>query len=50
MAPDGARRAVARPALRLVIPSGACILLAFQTAYGAFFLSELEIRSGGANQ
>ncbi len=31
--------------MRLVIPSGACILLAFQTAYGAFFLSVLEIRS-----
>ena len=33
-------------AMRLVIPSGTCILLAFQTAYGAFFLSELELRSG----
>ena len=33
-------------AMRLVIPSGTCILLAFQTAYGAFFLSVLEIRSG----
>jgi glycosyltransferase involved in cell wall biosynthesis len=32
--------------MRLVIPSGTCILLAFQTAYGAFFLSVLEIRSG----
>jgi glycosyltransferase involved in cell wall biosynthesis len=32
-------------AMRLVIPSGTCILLAFQTAYGAFFLSVLEIRS-----
>jgi glycosyltransferase involved in cell wall biosynthesis len=33
-------------AMRLVIPSGTCVLLAFQTAYGAFFLSVLEIRSG----
>jgi glycosyltransferase involved in cell wall biosynthesis len=33
-------------AMRLVIPSGTCILLAFQTAYGAFFLSVLELRSG----
>ncbi len=32
-------------AMRLVIPSGTAILLAFQTAYGAFFLSVLEIRS-----
>jgi glycosyltransferase involved in cell wall biosynthesis len=32
--------------MRLVIPSGTCILLAFQTAYGAFFLSVLEIKSG----
>jgi glycosyltransferase involved in cell wall biosynthesis len=32
-------------AMRLVIPSGTCILLAFQTAYGAFFLSVLELRS-----
>ena len=32
-------------AMRLVIPSGTCILLAFQTAYGAFFLSVLEIRA-----
>ncbi len=32
-------------AMRLVIPSGTSILLAFQTAYGAFFLSVLEIRS-----
>ena len=32
-------------AMRLVIPSGTCILLAFQTAYGAFFLSVLGIRS-----
>jgi hypothetical protein len=31
--------------MRLVIPSGTCILLAFQTAYGAFFLSVLGIRS-----
>ena len=36
----------AERAMRLVIPSGTCILLAFQTAYGAFFLSVLEIRSG----
>jgi len=33
-------------AMRLVIPSGTCVLLAFQIAYGAFFLSVLEIRSG----
>ena len=33
-------------AMRLVIPSGTCVLLAFQTAYGAFFLSVLGIRSG----
>jgi glycosyltransferase involved in cell wall biosynthesis len=33
-------------AMRLVIPSGTCILLAFQIGYGAFFLSVLEIRSG----
>jgi hypothetical protein len=33
-------------AMRLVIPSGTCILLAFQIAYGAFFLSVLGIRSG----
>ena len=31
--------------MRLVIPSGTCILLAFQIAYGAFFLSVLELRS-----
>jgi glycosyltransferase involved in cell wall biosynthesis len=31
--------------MRLVIPSGAAILLAFQIAYGAFFLSVLEIRA-----
>jgi glycosyltransferase involved in cell wall biosynthesis len=31
-------------AMRLVIPSGTAILLAFQIAYGAFFLSVLEIR------
>jgi glycosyltransferase involved in cell wall biosynthesis len=37
-------------AMRLVIPSGTCILLAFQTAYGAFFLSVLEIRSGRRGQ
>ena len=33
-------------AMRLVIPSGTAILLAFQIASGAFFLSVLEIRSG----
>jgi glycosyltransferase involved in cell wall biosynthesis len=33
-------------AMRLVIPSGTAILLAFQVAYGAFFLSVLEIRTG----
>ena len=32
--------------MRLVIPSGTCILLAFQIAYGAFFLSVLELRAG----
>ena len=32
-------------AMRLVIPSGTAILLAFQVAYGAFFLSVLGIRS-----
>jgi glycosyltransferase involved in cell wall biosynthesis len=31
--------------MRLVIPSATAILLAFQTAYGSFFLSVLEIRS-----
>jgi glycosyltransferase involved in cell wall biosynthesis len=31
--------------MRLVIPSGTAILLAFQTAYGAFFLNVLEIRA-----
>jgi glycosyltransferase involved in cell wall biosynthesis len=36
-------------AMRLVIPSGAAILLAFQIAYGAFFLSVLEIRAGRSN-
>ena len=30
-------------AMRLVIPSGTAILLGFQIAYGAFFLSVLEI-------
>jgi len=35
-------------AMRLVIPSGTMILLAFQIAYGAFFLSMLEIRSARA--
>ena len=36
-----------RPAetMRLVIPSATAILLAFQVAYGAFFLSILEIRA-----
>ena len=33
-------------AMRLVIPSGTAVLLAFQIAYGAFFLSVLEIRRG----
>ena len=36
----------AERAMRLVIPSGTAILLAFHIAYGAFFLSVLEIRSG----
>lgn len=31
--------------MRLVIPSATAIMLAFQTAYGAFFLSVLEIRA-----
>ncbi len=31
--------------MRLVIPSGTAILLAFQIAYGAFFVSVLEIDS-----
>ena len=31
--------------MRLVIPSATAILIAFQTAYGAFFVSVLEIRS-----
>jgi glycosyltransferase involved in cell wall biosynthesis len=35
--------------MRLVIPSGTAILLAFQIAYGAFFLSVLEIRSSRPN-
>lgn len=33
-------------AMRLVIPSGTAILLAFLIGYGTFFLSVLEIRSG----
>lgn len=32
-------------AMRLVIPASTAILLAFQTAYGAFFLNVLDIRS-----
>jgi len=36
-------------AMRLVIPSGTAILLAFQVGYGAFFLSVLEIRTGRPN-
>ena len=32
-------------AMRLVIPSATAILLAFEIAYGAFFLSVLEIRA-----
>ncbi len=35
-------------AMRLVIPSGTAILLAFQIGYGAFFISVLEIRAGRA--
>jgi glycosyltransferase involved in cell wall biosynthesis len=31
--------------MRLVIPSAVAIILAFQTAYGAFFVSVLEIRA-----
>ena len=34
--------------MRLVIPSGMGILLGFQVAYGAFFLSVLEIRTSRA--
>ena len=34
-------------AMRLVIPSGMAILLAFHIAYGAFFISVLEIRASG---
>jgi glycosyltransferase involved in cell wall biosynthesis len=33
--------------MRLVIPSGTAVLLAFQITYGAFFLSVLEIRASG---
>lgn len=33
-------------AMRLVIPSGTAILLAFHLGYGAFFLSVLELRAG----
>ena len=36
--------------MRLVIPSGTMVLLAFQVAYGAFFLSVLEIRSSRSRQ
>ncbi|HXP31649.1 MAG TPA: glycosyltransferase family 2 protein [Stellaceae bacterium] len=32
--------------MRLVIPSGTAILLAFQIAFGAFFISVLQIRAG----
>ena len=35
-------------AMRLVIPSGTAILLAFQIAHGAFFLSVREIRAKAA--
>jgi glycosyltransferase involved in cell wall biosynthesis len=35
----------ATEAMRFVIPSGTAILLAFQTASGAFFISVLEIRA-----
>ena len=31
--------------MRLVIPSAVAIILAFQIAYGAFFISVLEIRA-----
>jgi hypothetical protein len=31
--------------MRLVIPSAVAIILAFQTAYGAFFISVLEVRA-----
>jgi glycosyltransferase involved in cell wall biosynthesis len=36
-------------AMRLVIPSGTAILLAFHIMYAAFFLSVLEIRSSRSN-
>jgi hypothetical protein len=36
--------------MRLVIPSATAILLAFQIAYGAFFLSVLEIRTTRASR
>ena len=32
-------------AMRMVIPSGLSILLAFQVSFGSFFLSVLDIRS-----
>ena len=37
-------------AMRLVIPSGTAVLLAFQIFYGAFFLSVLEIRARHAGR
>jgi glycosyltransferase involved in cell wall biosynthesis len=36
--------------MRLVIPSGTAILLAFQIAYGAFFVSVLEIRASNSRR
>jgi glycosyltransferase involved in cell wall biosynthesis len=36
--------------MRLVIPSGTAILLAFQTAYSAFFMSVLEIRAAPVSE
>jgi glycosyltransferase involved in cell wall biosynthesis len=40
----------ATEAMRLVIPSGTAILLAFQIAYGAFFVSVLEIQVTGITE
>ncbi len=36
--------------MRLAIPSATAIMLAFQTAYGAFFVSVLEIRANSADE
>ena len=42
---EGFGRLVPTETMRLVIPSATAILLAFQIAYGAFFMSILDIRS-----